>query len=542
MSTYDFVIVGAGPAGCTIAERLANSKKRPTVLLVEAGASKDSPDLRIDGERWLTMMNEHLNYRYTTAPQEGLDGRVIGYDRGKGLGGSSAINFSVYNVGAKDDFDEIAAITKDPDWKWEAVQNRFKQLESWHGDEAPETFKKYFKANSSDHGSQGKLHIGFPSNWERSLASSLDVCESAGLPLNPDVNSGNPIGVGVCPSSAYRGWRSTAADLVKDGPDNLKILTETVVAQILVEDNVAKSIKTINGETITASKELILCAGSVDTPKILMLSGIGPAEHLSERNIPVIQDLPVGHNLKDHSHVYMIWNKKEGTSDRPLHYRDPESILKAKEQWKFDGTGPLAELGVCLGVGYLKRPKLYETPEFHALPSNIQSYLTRPTVPAVEILVNAPDLRDLISPSTSLPSATFFSFLLNPQSTGTISLPPNPTPLSAPISSPNFLSHPYDRRIAIESIRQVLELVAHPDLAKDIVEKVDAPDSASDEDILKFWKAKAGSTWHMTGTCQIDNERLTKDGKTGVLDKDFKVKGLKGLRVGDLSAVPLLVK
>ena len=329
-----------------------------------------------------------MNYRYETVPQKDLDNRAIGYDRGKGLGGSSAINFSVFNVGAKDDFDTIAKRTSDPDWSWSAIQKRFIDLEHFHSDEVDSNLSNYLYPKPSDHGTSGRLHIGFQKKAEKTLAQTLDLCAEAGYPLNLDLNSGNPIGFGVSPSSAYRGHRTTAAALLEDAPDNLTIAKDTTVHKVLFERNVATGVQTASGEEYLASKEVILTAGSIDSPKLLLLSGVGPADHLSNFGIPVISDLPqVGHGLKDHNHSYMIWGRKSEWTDRPAYYRNPEAILKAKEQWKFDGSGPLAELGVCLGIGYLKSDKVLNSSEFNNLPAEEKAYLSSPTVPSFEIIV-----------------------------------------------------------------------------------------------------------------------------------------------------------
>jgi choline dehydrogenase-like flavoprotein len=188
-----------------------------------------------------------MNWGFKTTPQSDCNNREIDYSRGRCMGGSSAINFGVYSVGARDDYQEWARIVGDKDFAWEDIQRRFKELETFHGDIPEGVDAKYADPKKTDHGTEGPLHVGFAKEWERDLTELLDVFEQAGFPLNQDHNSGNPIGMSVLINSAYNGLRSTAGDLVKDKLDNLTIVTGSPVQRILLEGKKAVGVES-NGK------------------------------------------------------------------------------------------------------------------------------------------------------------------------------------------------------------------------------------------------------------------------------------------------------
>jgi len=227
--------VPGGPAGCAVAAGLANSNKKPRVLLLEAGGANEDRNLRVDGQRWTTFMNQGMNWGYKTSPQEHADNRECDYSRGKGLGGSSAINFGVYTIGARDDYEEWARIVGDDAFRWENIQPRFKKLETFHGELPSGIDSKYAAPKAEDHGRSGALHVGYASEWEKDLPPVLDLFDKAGFPLNPDHNSGNPIGMSVLINSSSKGLRSTANDLLTPKPDNLTVVTDSPVQRVLLE-------------------------------------------------------------------------------------------------------------------------------------------------------------------------------------------------------------------------------------------------------------------------------------------------------------------
>lgn len=184
-----------------------------------------------------------MNWGYKTTPQSDCNNREIDYSRGRCMGGSSAINFGVYSVGARDDYDEWARITGDDTFGWNEIQRRFKDLETFHGERPAGVSPKYADPRTEDHGNQGPLHVGYAKEWERDLTELMDVFEEAGFPLNPDHNSGNPIGMSVLINSAHNGLRSTAGDLVKGKPENLTIITGAPVQRVLLEGTKAVGVE-----------------------------------------------------------------------------------------------------------------------------------------------------------------------------------------------------------------------------------------------------------------------------------------------------------
>lgn len=538
---FDFIVVGAGTAGAILAARLANSKQRPSVLLVEAGGKNDSKSVRVDAERWLHRMNPAQNWGYSTVPIKGFDGAVLDFSRGKGLGGSSSINFSVWTLGPKDDHDEMARIVDDEEWSWKNVQQRYKRLESYHGalPDVPDDFTQYLDPKEEDHGYDGPIKVGFPRVWEPSVKALMDVWLANGTKLNHDHNAGDPIGLAMAISTAYKGVRSTSADALNGAPNNLHVLVDTEVSRVIFEGTQAIGVATFDGGTFHANKEIIISCGALDTPRILMHSGIGSADQLQSFGIPLVKaNANVGQNLKDHHHVVISIAREDHTSERHRFYRDKELQTAAKAQWEHDGTGPLSEYATALGIGYLKLESLFDSPEFQDLPEEQKAFLQKPTVPHYEIILNGPWLPNFLDPENSGAGTAIFVFLLNERSTGSVRLQSS-DPKVPLVFDPNFFSHPMDKRVAVEATREVLKVIKSPEFSKDTVAMVEAPKSESEVDILEFWKKSSGvsSTWHMMGTA-----RMGKDENTAVVDKNFKVFGVENLRVADMSVIPIVSK
>lgn len=206
-------------------------------------------------------MDGSLNWGYKTTPQEHCNGRELDYSRGKGLGGGSAINFGVYTVGARDDYNEWASVVDDNTFGWKQMQTRFKNLETFNGSFALSENQKYASYIASDHGNSGALHVGYADDWERDLSLSLDAFEAAGHKLNLDHNSGNPLGMAATINSACKGKRTTAVDLLSDAPDNLVVVTDSPVQRILLQGKKAVGVQT-QGKQCMSSSELLPCTSS----------------------------------------------------------------------------------------------------------------------------------------------------------------------------------------------------------------------------------------------------------------------------------------
>lgn len=267
-----------------------------------------------------------------------------------------------------------------------------------------------------------------------------------------------------------------------------------------------------------------------------MHSGIGPSTELSKFNIPIIQDLPaIGQGLRDHFFVPLILSRNPDTNDRNTFFQDHTAMTAAMKQWETDGSGPWSRYGCQLGIGWFKSEAVTSSPEFTSLPGQVQDLLTRETIPHYEIITHFPVhfiYPDLFKDYSYI---CLTVFLMNEQSTGSVTLTSsNPRdPLSF---NPNFLSHPFDRQACIKIYRHLLDLTKHPSFAKDTISTIMGPPSESDEDILSFWKENLSSSWHMTGTVKMG---LAGDPDAAV-DSAFRVFGVQGLRVADMSVVPVL--
>ncbi|EAW13556.1 GMC family oxidoreductase [Aspergillus clavatus NRRL 1] len=531
---WDFVIVGGGPAGCALAATLARSSKRPQVLLLEAGPRNDDPALRVDGQRWATFLAKGVNWGYSTVPQEHCNNRQIDYSRGKVLGGTSAINFGLYTVGARDDYDEWASVVGDDLYRWDRMQQRFRNLETFDSAVVDPDHKKYISSRPSDHGSQGALHVGYAAEWERDLPLMMDVFEKAGFARNPDHNSGNPLGMALLINSFHQGRRVAATDLLEGAPENLTIITESPVQRVILSGKKAIGVES-KGRQFYASKDVILTAGALDSPKILMHSGIGPSEQLGKFQIPLVHDLPaIGQNLRDHFFAPLSFKRSPETNDRNAFFGDKNAMDEAMTQWMKDGTGPWARYSCQLAAGWFKSDGLLASAEFQELPPTVQDFLKRETVPHYEFMTNFP-VHFIRPQMTDYSYMCLLVFLMNEQSSGELRLQSS-NPDDPLLFDPKFFSHPFDRRACIEILRDALQVTKHESFTKDTVAPILVPASESDEDLLAHWKNTLGSSWHMTGTVKM--------GKSGdvdaAVDSRFRVFGTENLRVADMSVVPVL--
>jgi len=534
---YDFIVVGAGPSGCSLAARLSQSPKKPTVLLIEAGGDNKSVEYYVPSERFTLAFTEpSLNWGYKTVPQTHLKGQEIDYSRGKGLGGSSAINFSCWVVGPDADYDEWASKVGDDAWLFKNVKERLKKIENYHV-EIPKEHQKYINPKPSDHGTNGPLHLSYADPWEKGMADVFQAAKEIGWGVNPDVNSGNPIGLGLGAACMYKGARTTAASYLENAPDNLTVLTNSPTAKVLFSGKKAMGIRTIEGKEFHAKQGVILSAGSLDTPKLLLLSGVGPAAELKQHGIDVVHDLPeVGKNLQDHCFSTVTLLQTEGTNDRMAYETNEENKAAAKAQYAKDKTGQMNELYCGVPMGWFKNDAVLASSEFKDLDPHTQGHIKKPTVPIFEIATHVPPLFTgdyELKPTDSYLTALAFS--MNPQSTGAVTLISS-NPSDPPKIDPKLLSHPYDRRVAIEAVRAVMSYLEAPVFKKNTVKMIGCPKSRSDEDIWDHISGNLFSSWHMCSTA-----RMGKKGDQGaVVDTNFCVNGVENLRVVDLSVLPLL--
>ena len=286
-----------------------------------------------------------------------------------------------------------------------------------------------------------------------------------------------------------------------------------------------------------AKREIILSAGSLDSPKILMHSGLGPKDQLERFGIAVSKDVPaVGKGLRDHMFCPLVFKRKEGDNDRASFYGDEEVMEQALEQWKHDGTGPWAKYACEMGIGWFKLKSLTSTDEYKALPTETKEFLDKETVPHYEMLTHFP-IHWFIPefPPENLSYSCLLIFYYNSQSRGEVKLQSH-DPIKPLCIDPQFLATPFDRRVAIDSLREAFRVTKHEGYANNNTSTIAGPAGESDEDLLQYWKSNLSSSWHMTGTLKMGK----KGDEDAVVDKDFRFLGVDNLRVVDMSVVPVL--
>lgn len=287
---------------------------------------------------------------------------------------------------------------------------------------------------------------------------------------------------------------------------------------------------------VFAKKEVVLSAGALDSPKVLLLSGIGPREDLETLGIEITHDLPgVGNNLQDHCHFPITAVLKPGVREPNTLRPGSDALTTARAQFAQDGTGLLTYVNGSYVMGFLKDTEIYQSEEFSNLDAKTQEHLSKDTVPAWELSTGLP----LLAPPPPGPPREYMvsiGVLMNPQSRGTVSLKSS-NPRESALFDPRFMTHPYDRKVLTTAAKRILDIMATPSIASTIEEPLSMPDSESEEDILSFVRSKLGSTWHMSGTCKMGEE----EDHMAVVDGEFRVRGVKGLRVVDLSVLPVLV-
>jgi choline dehydrogenase-like flavoprotein len=328
------------------------------------------------------------------------------------------------------------------------------------------------------------------------------------------MNSGDPTGFGMAPTSYSNGLRSTAStSYLSSPPSNLSIITDSPVAKILFDNSKkAVGIQTIAGETYHASKEVVISAGAIDTPKILLLSGVGPEKELARFSIPVIRQSPgVGQHLIDHALVTTTLLRKD--RNLPIDH-------------DFHGT-----TGMQAPMAWLSNTVVKASKEFQDLDEDTKQHLLK--VPTYEFLTTPVNLAQYQPERENAELITFFIANMNSLSEGSVTLA-SADPNVAPVIDLNYLSHPYDRRVFIEGLRKLIEFSKMPAFEAVTEKRVEGPDGDSDEALLEHCKKVIGPVWHFGGTC-----RMGKD-EESVVDKEFKVRGVKGLRVVDHSVAPLM--
>ncbi|OQV07561.1 hypothetical protein CLAIMM_11977 [Cladophialophora immunda] len=455
-------------------------------------------------------------------------------------------NFCGYIRGSRSDYDTWAEMVDDDAFKWKNVVQRYCELENLHftPDDDPDGF---VRLRDGVHGFEGPVDLSLAARqeWPTGLDKVMKASLQFGWPLNQDQNSGDLIGVGSISTTTYKGYRVTSASAyLSNPPANLTIWTHALATKLLFEKygNSSKpkaiGVELADGRKPRAKNEVILALGTIDTPKLLMLSGIGPKEDLRQLGIPSLVNLPrLGKDMIDHNYVIVSWgaNTELGTSvDR---VRNAELVETARKQWRKDRSGQDAWLNLSNLLAFVKydpkrSPKTFE--ELEKLDERTKKWIKHPQTPQIELFLQGtvPEEFD----TKNGPECFMLGIMsMQPQSRGTVRLA-SKDPLEMPLIDPNYFDHPYDSRMMIEGVREGFNLIKSTDLSKYIVGPNLTPASDSDEDILKFLKTYLMPILHPVGTVRMGSS----NDHSACLDTDFRIRGVDGLRVMDLSVCPLI--
>ena len=509
-AVFDFIVSGAGSAGCAVAARLSESG-RHSVLLLEAGPPDRNPWIHIPLGYAKIFTDEKINWKFETEPIESLDNRVLYQPRGKVLGGSSSINGTVYMRGAPADYDEWRQRGLEG-WDWDSVLPFFKKAEDNE------------RGADELHGAGGPLRVSdIPRQWELPSAMVAAAVE-AGIPANPDFNGPQQEGTGFFQFTASKKRRWSAAKAYLEPARkraNLKIETQAHARRVLIEDGRAVGVEyqTPAGvQTARARGEVIVSGGAFGTPPLLQHSGIGPGELLREHGITVHADLPgVGAHLRDHFNTYLAFRCAKAVTMNDLAGSLPRR-LAAGAQYALFGSGPLTNTWISTGAFVRSDPRL-ERPDIQI---NMFSWsvLERTS----EKLVPHPFSAFSMSPVH-----------LRPDCDGAVRIK-SADPLAPPSISYEFLRSAYDQEAILHGMRICRKIANQPALADYMVEEVmPGPGVASDEELLADVRARAIANYHPVGSC-----RMGAAADSGV-DARLRVHGIRGLRVADASVMPSII-
>ncbi len=510
LGDFDYIIVGGGSSGATLAGRLS-SNPSVKVLLLEAGPSDGSLKIKVPLGYGSLFYDQKFNWKYETEPEAELTGRKMYWPRGKVLGGSSAINAMVYVRGHKNDFNDWAKVA--PSWSWSNVEPLFKKIEAWKG------------KSSSARGSSGPVGV---SNVERDVHpltnKYLEAGQELGFPLNRDYNGSDMEGVSVYQTTIANGLRVSSASAYiskRNSGRNLRVITNAHVTKLIFDGRRAKGVCFSQGNretTVLTDGEVILSAGALNSPHLLYLSGLGPANELQPHGISVLQDIPhVGRHLQDHIGVDFTLAVNRPSLNQKL--RPVLGKFLVGLEYLFFKAGPLA-MSLNQAGGFVKSDPSLEIPDLQLYFSPL-SYSTAPQ-----------GKRPLMSPDP-YPAVRLGFNPTKPTSEGWISLKSS-DPFESPKFVGNYLSTEEDKKVMISGMHLMRKFLKTKAM-RDIVEEELSPgsDFNDDKSFMDFARSEGGTVFHQCGTC-----RMGKDISSSVVDESLKVHGIDGLRVADASIFP----
>jgi choline dehydrogenase len=510
---YDYIIIGAGTAGCVLANRLT-ADPNIEVLLIEAGGRDDYIWIHIPVGYLYCIGNPRTDWLFNTEPDPGIAGRSLIYPRGKVLGGSSSINGMIYMRGQRNDYDRWAEVTGDDSWRWDQILPIFKQSEDHHA------------GANGHHGAGGEWRVERQRlSWEI-LDSFRDAAEQVGIAKVDDFNTGDNAGSSYFEVNQRRGIRlNTAKAFLKPAAkrSNLTIMTGCHVERLVLEDRdgnkECRGVQFSGGGrmfTATARRETLLSAGAIGTPHILQLSGIGPGELLKRHGIePVVESPGVGENLQDHLQLRMVF-KIEGTRTLNTLAANWFGKMRIGLQYAMFQSGPMSMAPSQLGAfAYSDNSQASPNLEYHVQPLSLEKFG---------------------DPLHSFPAFTASVCNLRPTARGHVRIA-SADSYAPPKITPNYLSTPEDRKVAGQSLELTRRIAAAPALSRFKPEEVKPGEHYRTEEELAVAAGLIGTTiFHPVGTCKMGRE----NDPMAVVDSELRVKGVEKLRVVDASIMPFI--